>query len=64
VKIGDAIDYDPGSGGVSLLALVTKVHDAHTVDLLWCDADTGGWHAADGVPERAEGGGVTWRPLP
>jgi hypothetical protein len=60
MKIGDPVHYDAGDGGNSVLALVTKVHDAHTIDLAWMD-DNGAWHPLASVPERAEGGGVTWK---
>ena len=61
MKVGDAIEYDAGDE-TSFLALVAKVHDAHTIDLIWFDLNGAG-HPLSSVPERAEGGGVTWRHL-
>lgn len=60
MKVGDAVEYDAGEQGPSVLALVTKVHDRHTLDLLWFDANGAG-HPEGGIPERAEGGGRTWK---
>jgi hypothetical protein len=63
MKVGDAVDYDAGDQGPSFLALVAKVHSPHMLDIAWMDGSTGSWHTANSVPERAEGGGVTWRHL-
>jgi len=64
MKVGDAVQYDAGDtdDAPPILSLVSAVHDEHTVSIAWM-GQSGSWHAAGSVPARAEGGGVTWRPL-